>query len=894
MPNPNKKILNRSLLAIAVDDLLYVSRYSKTVLLGISCVFSTVSYAEDMVLSSPDSSHVDTAIEKHEQQQTAQIQEALQQQTENTQTDQQHLNAALQEFQTEAVYQLNDADIPSVDQTMLNEINQIAAEAQQEAKQQEQQLPTVRQAIDAQKADDALLQTTVTAPQDQQNKVDQLIQEIQADQVQLPQFQADVSREDPSNPQTSAMTETKKRGFLARLFRRGNDNNEQVEVLPKINVTVTGTNGEPAEALLAENIEAKLSTFTVDAFEDFNVALPQIRNLTTQAAQAVGYYEPGFKFTKTDDNDLVVAVKPNEPVTVKSQLIEFSGAGATRPAFQVISVVPDLNEGDIFNHGLYETTKTRISNAGSDQGYFDAYWRMHDAKVTLPENTADISLKYETGERYQLQGVEFRMSDPDKPFPLRRSVLEKLVPFKDGDDYMSWRVNLLSNNLINSRYFNYALVNVIKPDPLDVPLELPDDVKQLLQQSQSQQDATVSSEADDATVVKSQQVVDETVFAGAQDEQTLKTASDTDQSDNDDENEQLKAQARQDKKIPVIVYLNADTLNNLETGIGYGTDTGVRLRTQYRRSIVNDRGHSFDANMELSQIRQSIDGRYMIPYKDPLNDYFNIVGGYEREVRDQIGQGVELDIESAVIGAERTIKRPLGEWQHNLSVRYRLDRITTKGDNIDYDDIPDAFKVISSDPEQESLLFGYEISRTNQDNRVNPTKGFRQFYRAEIGSKSLLTETDMAILNAGWRFIYSLGENADHQFVGRADAGYIVTDNFDQVPYNLRYFAGGDQSIRGYDYKSLSPKEDDLLLGGQALAVGSLEYNYQFKEGWRAAVFADVGNAYNEDFSNDTKYGVGLGLRWASPVGPIRIDVGAGISEDSIPIRLHFFIGPPL
>ena len=88
----------------------------------------------------------------------------------------------------------------------------------------------------------------------------------------------------------------------------------------------------------------------------------------------------------------------------------------------------------------------------------------------------------------------------------------------------------------------------------------------------------------------------------------------------------------------MIVTLNADKLNSLETGIGYGTDTGARLRSQYRRSIVNKYGHSFDANLEVSEIRQSIDGRYSIPYKHPLNDYFNIVGGYERETRDDIGR----------------------------------------------------------------------------------------------------------------------------------------------------------------------------------------------------------------------------------------------------------------
>jgi len=164
----------------------------------------------------------------------------------------------------------------------------------------------------------------------------------------------------------------------------------------------------------------------------------------------------------------------------------------------------------------------------------------------------------------------------------------------------------------------------------------------------------------------------------------------------------------------------------------------------------------------------------------------------------------------------------------------------------------------------------------------------------ELGSKTLLSDADMALVNAGWRFIYSLGENNDHQFVGRADVGYIFTENFDQVPYNIRYFTGGDQSIRGFDYKSLSPEEFGYKVGGQALATTSLEYNYQFKDGWRAAVFADAGNAYDKDFNTPTAYSAGLGIRWSSPVGPIRLDVAAGLSDDNIPIRLHFFIGPQL
>ena len=75
----------------------------------------------------------------------------------------------------------------------------------------------------------------------------------------------------------------------------------------------------------------------------------------------------------------------------------------------------------------------------------------------------------------------------------------------------------------------------------------------------------------------------------------------------------------------MIVTLNADRLNSAEVGAGYGSDTGARVRGQYRRAIVNRRGHSFDANLEVSKIRQSIDGRYNIPYHHPLNDYIRLL-----------------------------------------------------------------------------------------------------------------------------------------------------------------------------------------------------------------------------------------------------------------------------
>ncbi|MGN5535264.1 BamA/TamA family outer membrane protein [Acinetobacter sp. Lyrl_1] len=818
---------------------------------------------------------------------------------------QQQAGASFAEFQPIEFEDLEDLPIAPVDQQLANEIFQVAQQAKQEAMldRNGQEPETLVQ--------DATQQEVLQIDQAPVN-VDQLMTSIQADR----NF---VVEANPSGTLTELgwMTQVEnadKPGFFRRLLYKVRPPRElNTAKVPRISadvvITANSANGtqdsigevspdayRTAVDQLSANIKAKLSSFTQESFADFPSALPQLRTLSNQAAQAVGFYNAEFKFEKLSDSRVRVHVVPNPPVKIKQQNIEFTGEGQYEAQFQVIGVLPDQEVDDVFNHGLYEQTKKRITDAASDNGYFDSYWRLHDVKVAQPQNTADINLRYETGERYKLGNVEFRMSDPNQEFPLDMDILQSLVTWQDNADYTFWRVNGLANNLTNSRYFNYTLVDTIRPDPVEHPLELPPDIQALVdQQKLSVYEATA---ADQKRVVSSQEVtqsvVNEAEFAGTEEG----TSNDklrilqAQQEDKQSEEERLKQQARIDKKIPVIVTLNADRLNSAEVGAGFGTDTGVRLRGQYRRAIVNKRGHSFDANLELSQIRQAIDGRYNIPYNHPLNDYVALVGGYEREERDDVAQGGGLMIESAVAGVDRVIKNPMGSWQHTFGLRYRLDRLTEDG-TVFLEKVPDAF-IANGDVEQQSLLLGYEVSRTDSNRRVNPSKGFRQIYKIELGSESLLSDADLAILNAGWRFIYSLGENDDHQFVGRSDLGYIYTEDFNKVPYNLRYFTGGDQSLRGFDYKSLTPQIEGFKIGGQALAVGSLEYNYQFKEGWRAAVFSDFGNAYDKDFSNDTEYSVGLGVRWASPIGPIRIDVASGISDDNHPIRLHFFIGSQL
>ena len=347
------------------------------------------------------------------------------------------------------------------------------------------------------------------------------------------------------------------------------------------------------------------------------------------------------------------------------------------------------------------------------------------------------------------------------------------------------------------------------------------------------------------------------------------------------------------KSVPLYVFVTADKPRDVDLGIGYGTDTGVRAVARMEHNLINRDGYQAGISVGASKINQSVNLHASRPWKHPLDDTLNANISYEHETINQ-GEG-NLDLETNTIkgGVSRNIRKEEG-WNRTYSVRYRQDELESGVTGPDRENLPVPFNREGAQFSQEAFLLGYQIDKTITDNPTNPTKGWHQYYSVEAGTDSVLSDTDMAIARAGVSGVYSFGEQNKHQVVASLDGGYIWAKDFEDVPYKLRFFAGGDRSIRGYDYNSLSATEKGYLVGGQVLAVGSTEYNYEFRPGFRGAVFADVGNAYDTDFEADTKLGLGFGVRWASPVGMVRVDLAAGVLEDSIPVRLHFFIGSPL
>jgi len=133
----------------------------------------------------------------------------------------------------------------------------------------------------------------------------------------------------------------------------------------------------------------------------------------------------------------------------------------------------------------------------------------------------------------------------------------------------------------------------------------------------------------------------------------------------------------------------------------------------------------------------------------------------------------------------------------------------------------------------------------------------------------------------------------DARLLLRGAFGAVDGADVDDLPLSQRFFAGGDNSVRGFDYQTLGPtNEQGQVVGGRFLTVASVELEQLIVRNWGAAVFVDSGNAMN-DHGTGLRTAAGVGLRYRSPVGVFRVDVAKAVDGDESP-RLHLSLGVDL
>ncbi len=323
-----------------------------------------------------------------------------------------------------------------------------------------------------------------------------------------------------------------------------------------------------------------------------------------------------------------------------------------------------------------------------------------------------------------------------------------------------------------------------------------------------------------------------------------------------------------DNRIPVMVKTIPTKPRRYTFGIGYGTDTGPRFTagTEWRR--LNTKGHKMRVDLRLTAIEQSLNTQYVIPLKNILSDSLAFTASASREY---IG---DIDTNQFKVGTSLN--------QNWLGFRRRI-YLSMERENFD---------VGAGSQTSELLIPGIELSRRAYDDLIYPRKGYSAALDVHGGIESPLTETTFLHTRLSARAVWPLTRRGRLLF--RGEAGAIQAAVFSDLPPSQRFFAGGDQSVRGYGYQELGPENSEgEVIGGRYLATANIEADYLVYKDIGLAVFYDAGNATDE-LPIEWKRAVGVGLRYRSPVAMIRLDVARPLDDPDTAIRFHISLGTDL
>ncbi|MCE5336483.1 MAG: outer membrane protein assembly factor BamA [Desulfobacteraceae bacterium] len=338
--------------------------------------------------------------------------------------------------------------------------------------------------------------------------------------------------------------------------------------------------------------------------------------------------------------------------------------------------------------------------------------------------------------------------------------------------------------------------------------------------------------------------------------------------------------------LPVRILVKEMKKQTIRLGVGYGTEDQLRGQAQYEVRNFLGGGRRLQINAKASFLAQLLEGRLTQPYLFSPHGSLLLDGGFLYE-----------DAES--FKNRKIFIRPVYEY------RWNQQWVTTAGYNFEANRLSDvalsaARRLINDQEHQEyyisSLIAGNTWERV--DSTLNPKKGWRLLQNMEYSSNFLGSEVDYFKLTLeGRAYVPTFGFGV---LAGRLKwGGTEPMEETDVVPIFKRFFSGGGESVRGYPYQRLGPLDEfGNPIGGMGLVEGSLEWRFPIKNPLEGVVFFDFGNVAPDIRSlswNDTRYTVGIGARYLTVVGPIRLDIGYELNppdqEFFSPYQFHFSIG---
>ncbi len=600
--------------------------------------------------------------------------------------------------------------------------------------------------------------------------------------------------------------------------------------LPRVLVEITKLQGEPLE-----NVRASLSLLR-DA-KDHQLSDQRIQRLYDKAEAEIhralepfGYYRPEVESGLRRPKTEGAPWRAVFQVDPGPPLLITELDLQLGEAASALAGIFPLAEGDILDHRQYKKGKQELLRQARALGYLRARLGLHRIEIEPQAYRAAIRIHLNTGPLHRYCGLNFEQEGFKEDF------LRAFVPMKKGQPYTQESEAELRRALVASGHFRRV------------------EIERLLPQDETSSD------------------------------------------------------------VYLLVHLEAHKLNRYRTRFGWGTDSGFGLHFDWTRRNLWQEGHQLNVGTVLVQERAKLVGeaRYSIP-SDPLfNQRIELFARHQSKdlTYEDAGlpQGDKTRIINNTIGL--SLPRPRRLWagldlQESLSVTYLTEsydlfemlfgHLSDTVQNFIEIQLGDDRKTMQAD--YQGLVLGADWIYRTMDDPLNARRGDYLRLSLKGAHKSLGSNFSFAQARLRSATIRSLG---DGRLILRGDAAYtdaqtIRLESFsdvvaNQFPELYEFRAGGDRSVRGYKYEELLPTNS--FTGGKHLLVGSVEYEHPIIPDWSAAVFVDAGTAFNDFADIDPGIGVGVGARWRSPVGPVRLDLAVPMTDADAAFRIHITIGP--
>jgi len=319
--------------------------------------------------------------------------------------------------------------------------------------------------------------------------------------------------------------------------------------------------------------------------------------------------------------------------------------------------------------------------------------------------------------------------------------------------------------------------------------------------------------------------------------------------------------------VPVDIKLSPANRQVYSFGLGYDTDIGPNATVRWQHRRLNKRGHRADAMLKYANRERVLRGSYWIPVRDPRTHELGFTAKLEQEETDSTERKT-VDLEAGYFFV-------WSDWDSKAFVELKHESFIAGTES------EETINLIS---------LGMKVERVKFPDEIFPRRGWG-LYSELRGSPGGFSDISYLRYHLKSRVLLPIAEKG--RFALRGELGVAEVSDFEKYPTSLRFFAGGDQSVRGYEWKSLGPKDDSgEVIGGKNLFTASLEYDHRVLDDWAAAIFVDAGNAYNDELDK-LYYGAGVGVRWLSPVGSVRLDLAWPMNPDDedtdiSSVRVHF------